>query len=102
MAPTISRQLLCLALLSLLSLSTFAQAEVQSQETIKIKTDLVVLDAQVTDKSAGRQIGLISGSRGWRRDYGKGDLMRHNQAPAQRQRIAAAPHEGSAFWRLRR
>jgi hypothetical protein len=45
MAPTISRQLLCLALLSLLSLSTFAQTEVQSQETIKIKTDLVVLDA---------------------------------------------------------
>jgi len=55
MAPTISRQLLCLALLSLLSLSTFAQTEVQSQETIKIKTDLVVLDAQVNDKKT-RQI----------------------------------------------
>jgi esterase/lipase superfamily enzyme len=30
------------------------------------------------------------------------DLMRHNQAPAQRQRIAATLHEGTAFWRLRR
>jgi len=55
MAPSISRPLLCLALLSLLSLSTFAQTEVQPQETIKIKTDLVVLDAQVTDKKT-RQI----------------------------------------------
>jgi esterase/lipase superfamily enzyme len=30
------------------------------------------------------------------------DLMRHNGAPAQRQRIAAAVHEGTAFWRLKR
>ena len=30
------------------------------------------------------------------------DLMRHNEAPAQRQRIAFAVHEGTAFWRLRR
>jgi esterase/lipase superfamily enzyme len=30
------------------------------------------------------------------------DLMRHNQAPAQRQRITAAIHEGTAFWRVRR
>jgi hypothetical protein len=30
------------------------------------------------------------------------DLMRHNQAPAQRQRVAAALHEDIAFWRLRR
>lgn len=30
------------------------------------------------------------------------DLMRNNQAPAQRQRIAAALHEDMAFWRLRR
>jgi esterase/lipase superfamily enzyme len=30
------------------------------------------------------------------------DLMRHNQAPAQRQRIAAALHEGTAFWKLQR
>ncbi|HEY5864979.1 MAG TPA: alpha/beta hydrolase, partial [Candidatus Tectomicrobia bacterium] len=30
------------------------------------------------------------------------DLMRHNEAPAQRQRIMPAVHEGTAFWRLRR
>ena len=30
------------------------------------------------------------------------DLMRHNEAPAQRQRITPAVHEGTAFWRLRR
>jgi esterase/lipase superfamily enzyme len=30
------------------------------------------------------------------------DLMRHNEAPAQRQRITPALHEGTAFWRLRR
>ncbi len=30
------------------------------------------------------------------------DLMRHNQAPAQRQRIAATLHEGMAFWKLKR
>jgi esterase/lipase superfamily enzyme len=30
------------------------------------------------------------------------DLMRHNEAPAQRQRITPAMHEGTAFWRLRR
>ena len=50
MPASIFRQLPCLALLSLLSLSTLAQTEGQQQETIKIKTDLVVLDAQVTDK----------------------------------------------------
>lgn len=50
MPALIIRQFLCLALLSLLSLSTLAQTEGQQQETIKIKTDLVVLDAQVTDK----------------------------------------------------
>ena len=30
------------------------------------------------------------------------DLLRHNQAPAQRQRIAAALYEGTAFWKLRK
>lgn len=30
------------------------------------------------------------------------DLMRHNQAPAQRQRIAPAVDEGRTFWKLRR
>ena len=30
------------------------------------------------------------------------DLMRHNEAPAQRQRVTPAVHEGTAFWRLRR
>jgi esterase/lipase superfamily enzyme len=30
------------------------------------------------------------------------DLMRHNEAPAQRQRITPARHEGTTFWRLRR
>jgi esterase/lipase superfamily enzyme len=30
------------------------------------------------------------------------DLMRHNEAPPQRQRITPAVHEGTAFWRLRR
>ncbi len=50
MPGSIFRQLLCIALFSLISLSTFAQTEVQQQETIKIKTDLVVLDALVTDK----------------------------------------------------
>jgi esterase/lipase superfamily enzyme len=30
------------------------------------------------------------------------DLMRHDEAPARRQRIDAAVHEGTAFWRLRR
>jgi esterase/lipase superfamily enzyme len=30
------------------------------------------------------------------------DLMRHNEEPAQRQRITPAVHEGTAFWRLRR
>jgi esterase/lipase superfamily enzyme len=30
------------------------------------------------------------------------DLMRHNEAPARRQRITAAVHEGMAFWRLSR
>jgi len=30
------------------------------------------------------------------------DLMHHNKAPAQRQRITPAVHEGTAFWRLRR
>lgn len=29
------------------------------------------------------------------------DLMRHNQAPAQRQSIAAALHKGMAFWKLK-
>jgi VWFA-related protein len=44
------RGLCCVALLSLISLSAFAQTEGQRQETIKINTDLVVLDAQVTNK----------------------------------------------------
>jgi esterase/lipase superfamily enzyme len=30
------------------------------------------------------------------------DLMRHGEAPAQRQRITAASYEGTAFWKLRR
>jgi esterase/lipase superfamily enzyme len=30
------------------------------------------------------------------------DLMHHNKAPAQRQRIMPAAHEGTAFWSLRR
>jgi esterase/lipase superfamily enzyme len=30
------------------------------------------------------------------------DLMRHNEAPAKRQRITAVVHEGTAFWELRR
>jgi len=30
------------------------------------------------------------------------DLMRHNQAPARRQRIVATLHEGMAFWKLKR
>ncbi len=30
------------------------------------------------------------------------DLMRHNEAPASRQRIAFTSHEGTAFWKLRR
>ena len=30
------------------------------------------------------------------------DLMRHDEAPAKRQRIATAVHEGTAFWKLRR
>jgi esterase/lipase superfamily enzyme len=30
------------------------------------------------------------------------DLMRHNEAPAQRQRITPAVHDGTAFWRLRK
>jgi esterase/lipase superfamily enzyme len=30
------------------------------------------------------------------------ELMHHNMAPARRQRIDAANHEGTAFWRLRR
>ena len=30
------------------------------------------------------------------------DLMRHNEAPAQRQRITPAVYEGTAVWRLRR
>ena len=30
------------------------------------------------------------------------DLLRHNQAPAQRQRIAAAFDAGTAFWKIRR
>jgi esterase/lipase superfamily enzyme len=30
------------------------------------------------------------------------DLMRHNEAPAKRQRITPAMHEGTAFWRLRK
>src|SRR5215475_1116429 len=50
MTASIFRQLLCLALFSLLSLPAFAQTEGQQQETIKIKTDLVVLDTLVTDK----------------------------------------------------
>src|SRR5215510_1369743 len=50
MPVSIVRKLLGLALLSLLSFSTLAQTEDQQQETIKIKTDLVTLDALVTDK----------------------------------------------------
>src|SRR5262247_3945704 len=50
MPVSIVRKLLGLALLSLLSFSTLAQTEVQQHETIKIKTDLVTLDALVTDK----------------------------------------------------
>ncbi len=50
MPASVSRQLLCLTLLSLLFFPTLAQTEVQPQETIKIKTDLVALDALVTDK----------------------------------------------------
>ena len=30
------------------------------------------------------------------------DLMRHNEAPAKRQRITAASHEGTAFWKVKR
>ena len=30
------------------------------------------------------------------------DLMRNNEAPAKRQRIEAAAHDGAAFWRLKR
>jgi esterase/lipase superfamily enzyme len=30
------------------------------------------------------------------------DLMRHNEAPPQRQRVTAALYEGAAFWKLRR
>ena len=30
------------------------------------------------------------------------DLMRHNEAPAKRQRIVAASHDGAAFWKLKR
>jgi esterase/lipase superfamily enzyme len=30
------------------------------------------------------------------------DLMRHNEDPTRRQRIAAAVHEGTAFWRLKK
>jgi esterase/lipase superfamily enzyme len=30
------------------------------------------------------------------------DLMRHNEAPPKRQRVTAAVHEGTAFWKLRR
>ena len=30
------------------------------------------------------------------------DLMRHNEAPPKRQRVTAALHEGTAFWKLRR
>ncbi len=29
-------------------------------------------------------------------------LMRHNEAPARRQRLVSARHEDTAFWRLRR
>ena len=50
MSVSIVRKLLGLALLSLLSFSTLAQTEVQQHETIKIKTDLVALDALATDK----------------------------------------------------
>jgi VWFA-related protein len=50
MPVSIVRMLLGLALLSLLSFSTLAQTEDQQPETIKIKTDLVALDALVTDK----------------------------------------------------
>jgi len=50
MTTSISRRLLCLALLALLSLPTLAQTEDHQQETIRIKTDLVTLDALVTDK----------------------------------------------------
>jgi VWFA-related protein len=50
MPVSILRKLLGLALLSLLSFSTLAQTEDQQHETIKIKTDLVALDALVTDK----------------------------------------------------
>jgi VWFA-related protein len=50
MPVSIVRKLLGLALLSLLSFSTLAQTEDQQHETIKIKTDLVALDALVTDK----------------------------------------------------
>jgi len=30
------------------------------------------------------------------------DLMRHDEAPAKRQRITPAVHEGVGFWRLKR
>ena len=30
------------------------------------------------------------------------DLMHHDKAPAQQQRITPAIHEGATFWRLRR
>ncbi|MGE0826983.1 MAG: hypothetical protein AB7P18_33245 [Candidatus Binatia bacterium] len=30
------------------------------------------------------------------------ELMRYNEAPAKRQRISSADHEGAVFWRLRR
>ncbi len=51
MPASIIRQFFSLALLSLLFFSTRAQTRQDRQEeTIKIKTDLVVLDAQVTNK----------------------------------------------------
>ena len=60
MPASIFRRIFCLAALSLLSLSTFAQTEDQQQEAIKIKTDLVTLDALVTDKKSREIIRNLS------------------------------------------
>ncbi len=57
MLPCAFRRMLCIAVFSLFAIQVFAQTDSQDpQETIRIKTDLVVLDAQVTDKRSRETI----------------------------------------------
>jgi VWFA-related protein len=60
MPTSICRQFLSLCLLSVLSFALLRPTTAQEQDAVRIKTDLVVLDAQVTDKNTRAVIGGLT------------------------------------------